>query len=108
MFIALIGYRGSGKTNVAPLVAARLGRSWIDADDEIERRAGKTISAIFAEDGEAVFRDWESAVLGELVSRDQTVLALGGGVVLRAENRAKLCAGRGTTVWLKAAPNTLQ
>jgi shikimate kinase len=108
MFIALIGYRGSGKTNVAPLVAARLGWSWIDTDDEIEQRAGKSIAAIFADDGESAFRDWESEVLSELVSRDRTVLALGGGMVLRAENRAKLCDGRGAIVWLKAAPRTLQ
>jgi shikimate kinase len=108
MFIALIGYRGSGKTNVAPLVAERMGWSWIDADDEIERRAGKTIAAIFADDGEPEFRDWESEVLGEFVSHERIVLALGGGVVLRAENRAKLCDERGVVVWLKAAPATLQ
>jgi shikimate kinase len=108
MFIALIGYRGSGKTNVAPRVATRLGWSWIDADDEIERRAGKTIATIFADDGEAAFRDWESGILEELVSRDRTVLALGGGVVLRAENREQLGDGRGKVVWLKAAPHTLQ
>src|SRR5262249_30263730 len=108
MFIALIGYRGSGKTNVAPFVAAQLGWAWIDADDEIERRAGKTIAAIFADDGKTTFRDWQSEILSELVSRDRTVLALGGGVVLRAGNREQLCGGRGTIVWLRAAPHTLQ
>ncbi|MCC7085752.1 MAG: tRNA (adenosine(37)-N6)-threonylcarbamoyltransferase complex ATPase subunit type 1 TsaE [Pirellulales bacterium] len=105
--IALIGYRGCGKTKVAPLVAEKLGWSCIDADDEIERRAGKTIAAIFADEGEAAFRDLESAVLGELILLEQAVLALGGGVVLRAENRATLCTMHRAVVWLQAAPETL-
>lgn len=111
MFLALIGYRGSGKTAVAQLVARRLAWDWVDADVEIELRAGKSIAAIFADDGEPAFRDLESAVLSELVQRDRAVLALGGGVVLREENRNLLrtaCeAGRGKVVWLKALPETL-
>lgn len=112
MFLALIGYRGSGKTAVAQLAALRLGWDWVDADVEIELRAGKSIAAIFADDGEPAFRDLETAVLGELVLRDRTVLALGGGVVLRGKNRLLLrstCGpGRGKVVWLKASPETLQ
>lgn len=107
MFIALIGYRGSGKSNVAPLVADQLGWTWIDADDEIERRAGKTIAAIFAEDGENAFRDLESTVLSDLIAKDRIVLALGGGVVLRPENRTSLGGGDGWVVWLRASPATL-
>ncbi len=107
MFIALIGYRGSGKTNVAPLLAKGLGWDWIDADDMIESNAGRSIAAIFADEGEPAFRDWESKVLSELVNRDKIVLALGGGVVLRPENREKLCDGRGATVWLRAPATTL-
>jgi len=107
MFIALIGYRGSGKSNVAPLVADQLGWTWIDADDEIERRAGKTIAAIFAEDGENAFRDLESTVLSDLIAKDRIVLALGGGVVLRPENRTCLGSGGGCVVWLRASPATL-
>ena len=61
--IALIGYRGSGKTAVAQLTALRLGWDWVDADVEIELRAGKSIAAIFADDGEERFRDLETAVL---------------------------------------------
>ena len=53
MFLALIGYRGSGKTAVAQLAARRLGWDWVDADVEIELHAGKSIAAIFADDGEA-------------------------------------------------------
>ena len=82
MFIALIGYRGSGKTAVAQLAALKLGWDWVDADVEIELRAAKSIAAIFADAGEPAFRDLEQAVLGELLQRDKCVMALGGGVVL--------------------------
>ena len=85
MFLALVGYRGSGKSAVAQLAALRLGWDWVDADVEIELRAGKSIAAIFAEDGEAAFRDLETDVLCELIRRDRTILALGGGVLLRTK-----------------------
>ena len=111
MFLALIGYRGSGKTAVAQLAARRLGWDWVDADVEIELRAGKSIAAIFADEGEPRFRDLETAVLGDLVQRDRTVLALGGGVVLREKNRLLLRSScgpdGGKIVWLKASPETL-
>ncbi len=90
MFIALIGYRGCGKTAVAQLAALRLGWDWVDADVEIELRAAKSIAAIFADAGEQKFRDLESAMLGELIQRDRCAMALGGGVVLREENRRLL------------------
>jgi shikimate kinase len=109
--IALVGYRGCGKTAVAQLTALRLGWDWVDADVEIELRAGKSIAAIFADDGEEAFRDLETAVLEELLRREKTVLALGGGVVLREENQQQLLSSRmlnrGRTVWLRASPKTL-
>jgi shikimate kinase len=104
--IFLIGYRGTGKTAVAPLLANRLGYHWIDADDEIERRAGKGIAAIFAEDGEPAFRDWESRVVAELAARARTVVALGGGAVLREANRSAI-ASAGPVVWLTANVATI-
>ena len=111
MLLSLIGYRGSGKTTVAQLAALRLAWDWVDADVEIELRAGKSIAAIFADHGEEHFRDLESAVLDELLRRDRTVVALGGGIVLREANRQLLSAasreGRGRTAWLKASPETL-
>jgi shikimate kinase len=111
MFIALVGYRGSGKTAVAQLAALKLGWDWIDADVEIELRAGKSIAAIFSDDGEDKFRDLEAQVLGELLVREKTVLALGGGVVLRDENRQMLSKARildrGRIVWLQAPPREL-
>jgi shikimate kinase len=111
MILVLIGYRGCGKSAVAQLVALRLGWDWVDADVEIELRAGKSIAAIFADDGETAFRDLESAVLNDLLQRDRIVLALGGGVVLREANRKSLrsaCqSGQAKIVWLKASPEVL-
>jgi shikimate kinase len=106
MNLFLIGYRGSGKTTVAAALAERLGWSWVDADAELERRAGKTISQIFEEQGEGAFRDLESAVLADLAAGDRQIVALGGGAVLREENQTAL-AGRGKIIWLKAPPEVL-
>jgi shikimate kinase len=106
MNIALIGYRGTGKSEVARQLAVRLGWDWVDADVEVELKAGKSIAAIFADDGEPAFRDLEATVLAKLVQRDCAVLALGGGVVLRLENRSLV--KRVTKVfWLTADPTTI-
>ena len=104
--IALIGFRGTGKTSVARLLAERLGWDWVDADLEIEHRAGQNIAAIFAEQGESAFRDLESEVVRQLCGRLQTVIALGGGAVLREPNRACLANCRGV-IWLQASAETI-
>lgn len=101
----LIGYRGTGKTTTARLLAPRLGWDWCDADAVLEERFGTSIRQIFAAEGEAGFRDKESAILSELAGRQRLVIATGGGVILRPENRARLRAGQ--VVWLKAAPEVL-
>jgi shikimate kinase len=106
MNVFLIGYRGTGKSTVARLLAQRLAWQCYDADDEIEARAAQTIANIFATRGEEAFRDWESRVLADLAARDRAVLSLGGGAVLRPRNRASL-AGRGPVVWLQATPEIL-
>jgi len=103
--LVLIGYRGTGKSSVARLLAAALQWESFDADIEIERQAGKSIRRIFAEDGEPRFRDWESQVVAELATRRQAVLALGGGAVLRESNRQALTEA--TVVWLTADAQTL-
>jgi shikimate kinase len=102
----LIGYRGSGKTTVGRLVADRLGWSFVDADAVLEERFGRTIREIFAADGEAAFRDKESAVLADLCRCVDAVIATGGGVVLREANRA-LLKRHGLVAWLAADPPTL-
>ncbi len=106
MNLVLIGYRGTGKTTVARLVAERLAWPWFDADAEIEARAGKSIAAIFADEGETAFRDWESQMVADLAGRERCVLALGGGAVMRPGNRAAIGA-QSRTVWLRALPETL-
>ncbi len=103
--IFLIGYRGTGKTTVARLVARRLGRESIDADAEIERRAGKLIAAVFAEDGEPAFRAIESAVIADL-ARTGLVVSTGGGAILSEANRAAMQAA-GPIVWLTASVDTI-
>lgn len=103
--IFLIGYRGSGKTSVARLLAGRLGWNWLDADTVLEARHGRTVRQIFAEEGEAGFRDKEAALLEELCRCDGHVIATGGGVVLRPANRERLRAG--LVVWLTAEAPTL-
>jgi len=112
MNIALVGYRGSGKSLVGRLLALELtwvtGSAWqfIDADVEIQRKEGRSIAEIFATDGEPYFREVEAQVVREIVARPQAVLSLGGGAILRAENREAL---RGTchVVWLTATPETI-
>jgi len=101
----LIGYRGSGKSNVARLLAENLGWSWADADAVLEQKYGRTIRQIFAEEGEAGFRDKETAVLGDLTQLDKHVVATGGGIVLRPENRAQLRTGK--VAWLAAPADVL-
>jgi shikimate kinase len=105
--IFLIGYRGTGKSTVAALLADRLGWQSLDADHEIERRAGKSIAAVFAKDGEPAFRDLEAQVVAELAQRKSAVIALGGGAVMRIENRAAIRGAR-AVVWLTATVDTIE
>jgi shikimate kinase len=102
----LIGYRGSGKTTVARLVAPKLGWRWVDADILLEERYGRSIRVIFEEEGEAGFREKETAILEELCRSRNQVVATGGGIVLRAANRERLRAA-GHVIWLTADAETL-
>ena len=103
--IALIGYRGTGKTTVGWLLASRLGWNFADADDLVEA-AGKSIAEIFASEGESGFRDREAAAIRELCGRDRLVLATGGGAVLQPANRECL-RDAGFVAWLVASPETV-
>jgi shikimate kinase len=104
--IFLIGYRGTGKSTVARELATSLGYSWIDADDVIEQHAGKSIGQIFADDGEPAFRQMEAGIVEELASEKRTVVALGGGAVLREKSR-QIIRAAGPVVWLTATIDTL-
>ena len=106
MNIILIGYRGTGKSTVARLLAERLGWSSADSDVEIELETGESVAEIFAGEGEAGFRAREAAVVARLLAGDQCVLSLGGGAVLRPETRERL-TGAGKVVWLTATPETI-
>jgi shikimate kinase len=94
--IVLTGFMGSGKTTVGPLVAARLGWSFVDVDDAVEAEAGTTIAAIFARHGEAIFREREHAAIARLAAGDALVLALGGGAIENPATRALLLTTPGT------------
>jgi shikimate kinase len=92
----LTGFMGSGKTTVGPLVAARLGWRFLDADDVIEAEAASTIAELFVRHGEAAFRDREHATIARLAAQDALVLALGGGAIERTETRDLLLNTPGT------------
>ena len=97
----LIGLMGAGKTAVGRRLANRLDLPFIDADNEIEVAAGQTISEIFAEHGEAYFRQGERKVIARLLEGGPQVLATGGGAYMNADTRANIKA-RGISIWLKA------
>ena len=106
--ITLVGYRGTGKSTVAALLADRFGCAWADADAVLEERLGTTIAALVRERGEAAFRDAETAILRDLLAADLGVLATGGGVVLRAENRDLLRQHGRPVVWLTAPADVIR
>lgn len=103
--VLLIGPRGSGKTTVGRAVAGRLGWAFADADEHVEAAAGRTVADIFAAEGEAGFRDRESAALAELCRLTDAVIATGGGAALRPANR-ELLRDAGFVVWLTVTPET--
>lgn len=99
--LVLVGLMGCGKSSIGRRLAARLGLPFIDADDEIERVAHKSISEIFADHGEAFFRDREAKVIARLLSGGPQVLATGGGAFMTDETRAKI-QDAGVSIWLRA------
>ncbi len=99
--LVLIGLMGAGKSAIGRRLGKRLGLRFVDADKEIEAAAGKTINEIFADHGEAYFRDGERRVIARLLGEGPVVLATGGGAYMNAETRAEI-AERGVSIWLKA------
>jgi shikimate kinase len=106
--VVLVGMMGVGKTSVGKRLAAALGWSFVDADEEIERAARMTIPEIFAAYGEDHFRDGERRVIARLIEDDgaKKVIATGGGAFCQPETRA-LILRRGIAVWLDSDIDTL-
>lgn len=104
--IYLTGLRGTGKTSVGRVLAETLGLPLVDLDDRIEQAAGKSIREIFADGGETAFRDHESECLEQVAGGPPAIVALGGGAILRSQNRQRL-AQTGLCVWLVADAQTL-
>jgi len=102
----LTGFSGSGKSTIGPLLANSLGYEFVDLDQAIEKKAGKTITRIFDEDGEAYFRNLEMMTLQALVAHNDMVVSLGGGV-LENDQSYTLIQKSGTLVYLKSPITTL-
>ena len=106
MRVFLVGPPGAGKSTVGRHLAAQLQATFFDLDEVIQERAGADIPWIFDVEGESGFRDRESAVVKDFASRDNVVIATGGGVVLRPENRTVM-SNASTVVYLEASLSTL-
>ncbi len=99
--VVLVGMMGVGKSSIGRRLAARLGIPFVDADTEIEKAAGMSISDIFARHGEADFRGGEARVIARLLEAGPQVLATGGGAVMNEGTRAAI-RSRGVSIWLSA------
>jgi len=104
--LVLVGLMGVGKSTVGRRLAQVLGLRFVDADEEIEKAASRSISEIFAEYGEAHFRDGERRVIARLIDTTPCVLATGGGAFVQPETRA-LILERALAIWLDADIDTL-
>jgi shikimate kinase len=104
--LSLVGMPGGGKSTVGRHLARRLDANFVDTDAVIERRIGCPIRTFFEREGEDRFREVESAVLAELVAESHGVIATGGGIVLRDENR-RLLRDHTTCVYLRSSPEEL-
>ncbi|HEX8069581.1 MAG TPA: shikimate kinase [Pyrinomonadaceae bacterium] len=100
--VAITGFMAAGKTTVARALAERLGCAWLDLDEFIAARNGRAVPAIIAAEGEARFRELETAALAAALATDARVLALGGGAWTLARNRALVAQAGCVTVWLDA------
>jgi shikimate kinase len=104
--VALVGLMGAGKSAIGKRLAMRLGLSFVDADDEIERAAGCSIAEFFEKYGEADFRAGERRVIARLLDEPPHVLSTGGGAYIDADTRA-LMRAKAVTVWLRAELDVL-
>ena len=106
MNLVLIGYRGTGKSTIGKVLAAKLGRPIVSTDREVVRRAGSSIPDIVAAHGWEHFRDMETAVCEDLAGQDNLVIDTGGGAVLRDQN-VNVFKRNGRLFWLTASVETI-
>ena len=99
--LVMVGLMGCGKTSVGRRMSTALELPFVDADEEIEAAAGKSINEIFADHGEAHFRDGERKVIARLLSQGPQILATGGGAYMNAETRQNI-RNAGISIWLRA------
>ena len=104
--VVLVGMMGAGKTTIGRRLAPRIGLPFFDADAEIEKAAGMTVSDLFARHGENSFREGEARVIKRLLEGPPQVLATGGGAMMNAETRA-LVKKHSISVWIKADTDTI-
>ena len=102
----LVGFMGTGKTSVSRILSARLNHRWLDSDHEIERLQGRSITEIFATEGEAAFRDMERDFIQHGHPAERTVVACGGGLVVQPGMLAEL-KNRGVIICLHATVETI-
>lgn len=104
--LALVGFMGTGKSTIGRLAAEQMQFRFVDTDGLIEGRVGRSVSDIFAKEGEAAFRQYEKFAVAELAGQRNLVIAAGGGLVMDPENMASLKA-HALVVWLCASPDTI-
>lgn len=104
--LALVGFMGTGKSSVGRQLAAELGFEFVDTDELIESRAGRSISEIFEQSGEAAFRELEAQVVKELSTREKLVISTGGGLIVNPANLASL-KSHALVVCLWASPDSI-
>jgi shikimate kinase len=104
--VVLVGFSGTGKTTIGQLLAHRLGWDFVDTDQRIVARFGKSIAAIFRDEGEAVFRAAEREEVAQACAGTRAVISLGGGAIVDPSSRALVCAGN-HLIRLEAAPETI-
>jgi shikimate kinase len=100
--IYLVGFSGSGKSTIGPILANTLGYAFVDLDREVERRCGASVATIFEKEGETSFRDREQAALSDLTREPRLVVSFGGGA-LTSDATASLAFGTGVVVYLEAS-----
>jgi len=106
MNIVLIGFRGTGKTEIGQELSKKLSLDFVDIDSEIEKETNKTIKSIFEEEGEEKFRNYEKELTKKISCRDNQIIATGGGIILNKENIENL-KKYGRVILLTAHPKTI-